>query len=180
MITEKLGIDKRDVEIINLYMENPSYSQADIAGKLKLSQPSINARINKLKAKGILNFDTGINFNNANLVMGRADFHAKNPQEILDIIKNCTFFVNAFTTSGEQNVSVFLVGEDLEKIEEIITNHLRNNSDISNISLTLITSAVKEFLFKLDLTKEITSKHCFKKNGCKACQNIKANKPQYI
>jgi DNA-binding Lrp family transcriptional regulator len=39
MITEKLEIDKRDVEIINLYMQNPQYAQAEIAEKLKLSQP---------------------------------------------------------------------------------------------------------------------------------------------
>lgn len=175
MITEKLGIDKRDVEIINLYMQNPQLSQSEIAQTLKLSQPSINARIIKLKQKGILSFNSGMSYNNSNLVLVRIDFASKNPKETVDTLKNCTFFVNAFFTSGKTNISLFIACEDVKKAEEIINKHLRTNPNISEINMTVMISSEKEFLLNLDLTKEVTSKHCYNINGCKECRNVKKN-----
>lgn len=172
MITEKLDMDKRDVEIVNLYMKNPKYSQSEIAQELKLSQPSINARIAKLEKKGILAFNSGINFNQSELTLARVDFSAKKPKEIVDRMKNCSFFVNAFFVSGKTNVFLLLACENARKTEEIINTHLRTNPDISNITLTFMISSVKDFLINLDLTREVTSKHCYAPNGCKECVNI--------
>jgi Lrp/AsnC family transcriptional regulator, leucine-responsive regulatory protein len=176
MITEKLQIDKRDVEILNLYMQNPKYSQSEIAALMKLSQPSVNARIAKLQKKGILSFNSGINFNATNLVLVRVDFSAKNPKELVDRIKNCSFFVNAFFVSGKQNVSLFLACEELRKVEEIVNKHLRTNSDVSDITMTIMTSSVKHFLINLDLTREVNSKHCYTIGGCDDCTNVKGYK----
>jgi len=173
MITEKLGIDKRDVELLNLYMQNPQYSQSEVAQLMKLSQPSINARIARLKQKGILSFSSGINFNQTHLVLVRVDFSAKNPKELLDRIKNCSFFVNAFNVSGKQNLSLFLACEELKKAEEIVNKHLRTNQDVSDITMTILTSSVKDFLINLDMTREVDSKHCYTIGGCKECENVK-------
>jgi Lrp/AsnC family transcriptional regulator, leucine-responsive regulatory protein len=176
MITEKLGIDKRDVEIINLYMKNPQYSQSEIAQLLKLSQPSINSRITKLRQKGLLSFNSGMSYNNSNLALIRIDFASKNPKETVDTLKNCTFFVNSFFTSGKTNVSLFIACEDIKKGEEIINRHLRTNPNISEINMTVMISSEKEFLINIDLSKEVTSKHCYKENGCDDCKNGKNKK----
>jgi DNA-binding Lrp family transcriptional regulator len=173
MITQKLGIDKRDVELLNLYMQNPQYSQSEIASVMKLSQPSVNARIARLKQKGILSFNSGINFNLSNLILVRVDFAAKNPKELIDRIKNCSFFVNAFFVSGKQNVSLFLACEELRKAEEIANKHLRTNPDISDITMTMMTSSVKDFIINIDLTREVNSTHCYTINGCNECVNVK-------
>ena len=51
---EFLDLDKRDREILSLLEQYPEMSQSDMAEKLKISQPSISARIYKLKKKGLV------------------------------------------------------------------------------------------------------------------------------
>ena len=52
-LNKKLNLDERDNNIMFLIQENPKISQEDIAKKIKLSQPSVGARIRKLQEKGI-------------------------------------------------------------------------------------------------------------------------------
>ena len=42
-------IDDVDRRILHLLSENPEISQTDVAERLKISQPAVSARINKLK-----------------------------------------------------------------------------------------------------------------------------------
>ena len=53
MITEKLGLDEKDINIISSYMQNPEISQSEIAEKLKLSQPSVFVRIQLVTHTGL-------------------------------------------------------------------------------------------------------------------------------
>ena len=48
---EFLDLDKRDREILSLLEKYPEMSQSEMAEKLKISQPSVSARIHKLKQK---------------------------------------------------------------------------------------------------------------------------------
>ena len=59
---EKLGLDDRDNTILSLIQKNPNISQEEIAKKIKLSQPSVGARIKKLHQNGILQTVNGVNF----------------------------------------------------------------------------------------------------------------------
>ena len=90
MLKERLDLDDKDIKILSWFMEDPYISQLEIAKRLKLSQPSINIRIKKLKEKGVLNINTGINFNKTNLFLVRVDFTANKGGQILERIKNCS------------------------------------------------------------------------------------------
>jgi len=169
---QRLGLDDKDVKIISWFMRDPFISQNEIAEKLNLSQPSINARIQKLKTRGILYYDIGMSFNKTNLFLSRIDFTAKDPNYVLESLKKCTFFVNGFILSGKNNVSVFFINESLKKADEIINAHLRTNPDISDINVSFVVSAVNDFLFKMDLERTASEK-CQKPNSCMECQTPK-------
>ena len=68
---EFLDLDKRDREILSLLEKNPEMSQSDIAEKLKISQPSVSARMHKLKQKGALAHVVGMNLKKVDLYMAR-------------------------------------------------------------------------------------------------------------
>ena len=51
MINEKLDLDEKDITVVSLFMQNPHISQAEIASKLNISQPSVNFRVQKLRKK---------------------------------------------------------------------------------------------------------------------------------
>jgi len=103
---EVLGIDQKDQVIISMFIDNPNVSQPEIAKILKLSQPSVNVRVNKLMNKGLLAFVGGVNISKTKLVFCRVDFTAKDPDDIFEKIKTCPYFVNVYTLSCRHNVSV--------------------------------------------------------------------------
>ncbi|MBS3149109.1 Lrp/AsnC family transcriptional regulator [Candidatus Woesearchaeota archaeon] len=172
MINDKLGLDEKDVIIMSLFMQNPEISQAEIANKLNISQPSINFRVQRLKKKGVLSFDVGTDFNKSNLFLARVDFTASDANEILNRLSSCSFFVNGFIMAGKHNVSVFLVHEDLRKIEAIINDHLRSDNQISDINVNIVVSSMKDFLLKMNLDKELSQERCRNINSCKTCEEV--------
>jgi len=167
---EKLNLDDKDTKILSFFMENPFMSQSEIASNLKLSQPSVNYRIQKLKEKGILNISAGVDFSKTGLVLARVDFTAKNSQKLFQDIKHCAFFVHGFVLSGKNNVSVYFINESLEKIEEIVADNLRSNPDVSDINVNVVVNSVNQFLFKLPLEPHKMHAKCFKPNACATCE----------
>ena len=166
---DKLGLDDKDIKILSWYMDNPFISQSEIASKLNMSQPSVNYRIQKLKEKGILNISAGIDFSKANLVLARADFTAKNAHNVFNNLKRCAFFVQGFTLSGKNNASAYFVTDSLEKVEEIITDNLRSNSDVSDINVNVVVNSVNQFLFKFPINPRELNSKCYKPNACASC-----------
>jgi len=173
MIHKDLDMDEKDVRIINQYMKNPMVSQSEIAEKLALSQPSVFMRVQKLKKRGLLDQQMGINYNKAKLFLSRVDFTCKNPNKVLEELKKCPFFVNGFIISGENNVSVMLVHKDLKKIDDVVSNHIRSKDSVSNIRMNLIVSAAKDYILQMDLEHEINPREtCSEVGGCGSCSRI--------
>lgn len=173
MLKERLNIDDKDLKIISMFMENPSVSQNEIAEKLKLSQPSIFVRIQKLRKKGLLEHQVGLNFSKTRFFLCRVDLTAKIPNALLENMKNCPFFVNGFIMSGENNVSIMLVHEDLRKIDEIVNTHLRTVNTVSDIKVNVIVSSAKDMIFNIDLNQELNPKEsCSDPSSCDKCKNI--------
>lgn len=164
---DKIGVSEKDAKIISYYMDNPNIPQSEIAKKMKLSQPSINARVQKLMKKGLLNFHVGINFNKNKLFLMRVDFTAANPEAVLKKLERCSFFVNGFVMSGKNNLSVFLVCEDLRKIDEIINTYIRSDSGISDISTNIVVSTAKDFIFRINMQQELHK--CDQLSSCDSC-----------
>lgn len=171
MISETLSIDEKDVKIISTFMQNPEVSQTELAEKLKISQPSVNARIHKLKNRGILAFASGIEFNRAKLYLATVHFTAANADEVLDKLKHCPHFINGFVMSGKHNVCIMVAAHALKKIETIINTHLRNNNEVSDISMSVVISSAKPFVFQMDIIGA-NSESCKDVNSCN-CEHIK-------
>jgi Lrp/AsnC family leucine-responsive transcriptional regulator len=165
MLRDRLDLDEKDIRIVCWFMENADISQSEIAERLGISQPSVNLRTHKLKERGILSNDFGINFSQSGLFLSRVDFTAKDANAVLGKLKKCPFFVNGFIMAGKNNVSVFLVHENLGRIDEIISENLRNNPGVSDISVNLVVSSAKDFIFKVDLAKE-----CKVASSCEECE----------
>lgn len=102
-----LDIDKRDREILSLLEKSPEMSQNDMAEILKISQPSVSARIHKLKQKGALVHIVGMNLKKVKLHMAKVDVTANNTSSLLDIFKDCPYFLNGLIVSGKHNLCLF-------------------------------------------------------------------------
>lgn len=151
---EKLNLDDRDNTILSLIQKNPSISQEEIAGKIKLSQPSVGARIRKLKEKGILHNINGVNFKLVDLSLAKVDVHATDTTAIINEFKDCPFFINALVTSGRYNLCLFFTATDLKRLEGIVNHHLRSNPKVKEIEMNIVISAAKDFVLPLNIDFE--------------------------
>ena len=138
---EFLDIDKRDREILSLLERNPEMPQSDIAEKLKISQPSVSARMHKLKQKGALAHVVGMNLKKVNLYMAKVDVIANNTSSVLDIFKDCPYFLNGLIVSGKHNLCLFFIGEDIATLEAIVDGHLRSNPLVKGAEVSIVIAS---------------------------------------
>ena len=154
MIQDKLSLDERDNVIIQMLQKDPNVSQEDIAKKVKLSQPSVWARIRNLKEKGIINHIIGMNFKTVDLDLAKVDVSATDTQAIIDEFNDCPYFINAMITSGKFNVC-------------IVNHHLRGNPKVKDVELNIVISTAKKFVLPLNLVCGDNQKGC--KKDCQNC-----------
>lgn len=174
---EFLDLDKKDREILSLLEKNPEMSQNDMAEKLKISQPSVSARIHKLKQKGALSHVVGMNLKKVNLYMAKVDVIAKNTSTVLDIFKDCPYFLNGLIVSGEHNLCLFFVGEDIATLEAIVDGHLRNNPLVSSAKVSIVITPMKDLILPLKMNFDFSDvPPCGIGCACKECAHHASNR----
>lgn len=165
---EKLGLDDRDNTILSLVQKDPNISQEEVARKIKLSQPSVGARIRKLRQKGILHNINGVNFRVVNLSLAKVDVDSTDTAAIIDEFKDCPFFINALITSGRHNLCLFFTATDLKRLEGIVNHHLRGNPKVKDVQMNIVISTAKDFVLPLNIDYDNKGQLSCKQH-CKDC-----------
>lgn len=149
-----LELDEKDRLIIKILQENPKISQTEIAKLVGLSQPSVGSRIKKLKELGIIDNSYGVNLKNSQMYILKVDIKCKKPDEILDSLRNCPFFLNGFVIAGNKNLIMLLVGEDLSTLEAIVDKHIRPNPEVYDVDVGIIVRTEKSTIVPLNISFE--------------------------
>ncbi|MFH0875688.1 MAG: Lrp/AsnC family transcriptional regulator [archaeon] len=148
---EKLNLDDRDNTILSLIQKNQNISQEEIAQKIKLSQPSVGARIRHLQEKGILSKISGVNFSIVDLFLAKVDVNATDTTSIINEFKDCPFFVNALITSGKYNLCLLFTGTDLKRLEGIVNHHIRGNIKVRETEMNIVISTARDLVLPLNI-----------------------------
>ncbi|ADB57500.1 Lrp/AsnC family transcriptional regulator [Archaeoglobus profundus] len=146
-----LELDEKDRLIIKILQENPKISQTEVAKLVGLSQPSVGGRIKKLKELGIIDHTYGVNLKNSRMYILKVDVKCKNPDEILDTLRDCPFFLNGFVVAGNRNLILMFVGEDLPTLEAIVDKHVRPNPDVYDVDVGIIVRTEKSTIIPLNV-----------------------------
>jgi Lrp/AsnC family leucine-responsive transcriptional regulator len=169
---EFLEIDKRDRQILSLLEENPEMSQSEMAEKLNISQPSVSARIHKLKQRGALAHVVGMNLKKIDLYMAKVDVIANNTSSVLDIFKDCPYFLNGLIVSGRHNLCLFFIGEDIATLEAIVDGHLRSNPLVRSAEVSIVIAPMKDLILPLKMNFDFSNDPpCGNTCDCKECQH---------
>ncbi len=156
-----------------MYATNPDVSQEEIGDKIELSQPSVAARVRKLKESGAIENHTGVNPLKMGLSMAKVDVSTNDAQAILDVFKNCPYFANGFIISGKHNLCLLFIGENISTLEAIVNTHVRANSSVSAVEFNIIINAEKELVIPIVLTPEKTdSPPCGLTKKCTECKTF--------
>lgn len=169
-------LDDKDRMIMTLLQRDPEISQDKISEKLGITQPSISARLRKLKKNGFLLINSGINLRKVNLYIGKVDLYAKSEStKILETFSKCPYCINAFPTSGRHNIFFLFACEDLNTLEAIVDHRLRPIPEITHIDFSIALAPAKDLIVpiipRLDKTNQ-----CPCGSSCKDCDVYAANR----
>ncbi len=158
MHQSKSILDDKDKKIISLLNDEQDLSQEEIAKIIKLSQPSVAMRIKKLKKKGIIEHITGTNINKVGLYLAKVMVRTTNTTKILNMFRNCPFFLNGFVISGSDNLMLLFAGEDLASLESIIDCRIRPDKDVQSADFNIIISSIKDFIIPIKIVEQTLDK----------------------
>ncbi len=168
-----MELDKKDRTIISMYAKNPDVSQEEIGDAIELSQPSVAARVRKLKESGAIETHTGVNPLKMGLSMAKVDVSTNNAQDILDVFRNCPYFANGFTISGKYNLCLIFISENISTLEAIVNTHVRANPTVSAVEFNIIINAEKSLIIPIVLTPDITdAPPCGLAKECSECKTF--------
>ena len=156
---EKRASADIDKSIIDLVQKKPNLTHTEIAKQVKRSQPTIGMRIRKLEEMGILKYQAGITLKNRDLCFARVDIQTNNPQASFKMVKKCPFMLNAFSLSGNKNISILIVGFNLKVLEKIVNYHFRSNPIVTEVQMDLIVDVADDLVLPLNFNIEHT-KNC--------------------
>ncbi len=144
-------LDEKDKMILEILEDNPEISQNEIAKIVGLSQPSVGARIKKMKELGVLSHAYGINLKKPGLCVLKVDIKCKRPKELLKLFENCPFFLNGYIVAGNKNLTMLFVCEDLSTLEAIVDQHIRPNPDVFDIDVGIIVRAERDAVMPIKI-----------------------------
>ena len=147
-------MDEIDQKIVQLIQKEPHLTHTKIASRINRSQPTVGLRIKKLEDAGVLNFHAGMSIRELDIHFALIKISAINPEEILKMVQQCPYIVNAFRLSGEYNIVVLLASFKLNIIDKIINSHFRKNPEISKIEMDIVTDVAEDYMIPLNLIYE--------------------------
>ena len=147
ILTDKL--DNVDRKIMSLLSQNPEVSQVELAKQLKVSQPAVSSRIHKLEEKGALAYVVGTDVKKAQLFLANLDVATNHVEQFLNSLEGCPIYLNGFLTSGKNNLTIMLVGENIRSIMSCVDSHLRQNPVVKDTELDLMVTPVRPFVIPI-------------------------------
>jgi DNA-binding Lrp family transcriptional regulator len=177
MANSNITLDKKDRTILSLTYSNQDISQEEMAKKLHISQPSVAARIKKLKNSGLIEQIIGVNLNKVGLKVAMVRVATTNTEKVLNMFRDCPFFLNGFIISGKENLVLLLVGDDMASLESIIDSHIRPDKDVKSVDFNVIITSIKDFVIPINMpTEALNNPPCGLDHKCEECYAFKTNR----
>jgi Lrp/AsnC family leucine-responsive transcriptional regulator len=150
-------LDQINRTLIDLMLEDPQISQIELAKKLNMSQSSVALRLEKLRKSGLIETMVGVNLPKLGLKMGRVDLSCTQVDKVLDWAKKCPLFINSTLGIGGDNISLFLVAEDVEMFQYLVEHHIRKLRGVMNCNFNTVLRWAKEDPVSLPLMVKKTA-----------------------
>jgi len=177
MSISNLELDRKDRIILSLTHDNQEISQEEIAKKLHITQPSVATRIRKLKERGLIEQIIGVNLNKVGLKVAMVRVATTNTEKILNMFRDCPFFLNGFIISGKENLVLLLVGDDMASLESIIDSHIRPDKDVQSVDFNVIITSIKDFVIPINIPVATLNKPpCGLDHKCEDCSAFQTNR----
>lgn len=172
-----MKLDDKDRVIITMLAEDPDVSQERIATAVKLSQPSVAARVARLRQCGALEKIVGVNPLKMGLYLAKVSLASTQPDRILQMFRGCPYFANGFSVSGRHNLCLFFFSESVPTLESIVNGHIRSNPTVSDVDFDIVITSERDFVVPMRLKPERRAEPpCGMRGECRECPSFEEKK----
>jgi len=151
-------LDATDVKILRLLQEDARMPVAEIAKLLRLSRPTVKARIDKLKESGVISRFT-VEISREALEKPVVVFlRMKAGEEAVEQLRSMSEVVEVYSLTGEKNLLVKALVKDIEDVGRLVDT-LRGVAEALEAEVALQT--LKEAEPPVEMIKaELTCEYC--------------------
>ena len=143
-----MQLDHIDTAIIKSLMEDGRKSFRQIARESKVSTPTVEARYNRMKRRGIIrNVEPILDIEKIGNHISALVYLKVNFSQIIDIISNIyslSEVKSIYTTTGDYNIVVKIIAGQLEGLEEFVREKISSIEGINSVSYQIITRTIKD------------------------------------
>ncbi|MCP8304256.1 MAG: AsnC family transcriptional regulator [archaeon] len=162
-----LILDSLDIAILRALMEDGRLSYRQVAKRVGVSTPTVEARIRRMKDAGFIKGFAPI-FDLTKVEQGvMAILHlrveAKDLSEVQESLALKEEVIDVFTTAGESNLVAKLMVEGLEDLQRFIEEEVTTLPGVSLTTTQIVTKVVKEgpsLLLKPELKIRMACDYC--------------------
>lgn len=141
-MTVTKNLDDRSRYIISQLMKDGRTKYTTMAKKLGITPAAVKERVERMVDKGIIKVSALVNtqmFFPVTAVIG-----IEGDSEAIRILtrrfQNCPLVFHMAQTSGMHNLVISIAGEDLNSIEEFLSNHVRNERGVRHVEVNIGSS----------------------------------------
>jgi Lrp/AsnC family transcriptional regulator for asnA, asnC and gidA len=153
-----LKLDAIDVKILRLLQEDARMPVAEIAKLLRLSRPTVKARIDKLKESGVISRFTVEISRDALEKPVVVLLRMKAGEEAVELLRDLPEVVEVYSLTGEKNLFCKALVKDIDDVGRLV-NTLRGVAE--SLEAEVVTGVLKESEPPVEMIKaELTCEYC--------------------
>lgn len=160
-----LEIDDDDKRIIMQLQKDPETTQEELGELLGKSQPAIGSRIAKLTKNGVLGSRKSVNYKQAaGIQLMQVSISTMEVQAMVQKLRSCPIIVLGFRVVNENPIVIYIGGNSLEEIEEIVDTCIRSDENVKDVETVPVIKYLHDLIlpynFECDFVNGI---------GCSGC-----------
>ncbi|MBP2172998.1 winged helix-turn-helix transcriptional regulator [Methanococcus voltae] len=140
-------MDNKDMDILNMLMDDGRMAFTEIAKKLKTSESSVRKRVKKMEEEGVIKgYTTNINTSKLGYGVVALTGFDTNPEDFLSVAQSlCEFeeIKKVYTSTGDHMIMTEIWAKDGKELSEILFNKLGTIKGIKKICPAIILEQLK-------------------------------------
>jgi Lrp/AsnC family transcriptional regulator, leucine-responsive regulatory protein len=142
-----LNLDANDRAILEVLMKDGRASLREIAARTDLTAPTVSLHLSRMQRSGLIRgfspvLDPVASHHISAFV--KLEVPAQRTDKVAESLSKFEQITGVFVTTGKENVTVRVVADDVESLQEFVNKELSRQADVEVVSSDIVTRALKD------------------------------------
>jgi Lrp/AsnC family leucine-responsive transcriptional regulator len=142
-------LDQRDLHILEILQLDARATQAEIAKRVRLSQPAVAERIRKLEERGVITgygarVDAALLGKDITAFIGVAIGHPKYFERFAEVVLSLPDVLECHRVAGQDSYLLKVKTANTGSLDHLLVDELRTIPGVTRTHTTIVLSSIKE------------------------------------